>query len=56
MPGGEGTRRSATLGEMAALMAKLAPALERHAADLRGGGKPGKLVDTSIRCRRARNS
>ena len=34
------------LGEMAALMAKLAPALERRAADLRGGGKAGKLVDT----------
>jgi hypothetical protein len=33
------------LGEMAALMAKLAPALERRAADLRGGGKPDKLVD-----------
>lgn len=34
------------LGEMAALMAKLAPALERRAADLKGGGKPDKLVDT----------
>ncbi|HSA65919.1 MAG TPA: hypothetical protein VLA67_00835 [Nitrospiraceae bacterium] len=34
------------LGEMAALMAKLAPALERSAADLRAGGKTGKLVDT----------
>lgn len=34
------------LGEMAALMAKLAPALERCAADLRAGGKVGKLVDT----------
>ena len=33
------------LGEMAALMAKLAPALERRAADLKGGGKPDKLVD-----------
>jgi hypothetical protein len=34
------------LGEMAALMAKLAPALERRAADLRAGAKAGKLVDT----------
>ena len=34
------------LGEMAALMAKLAPALERRAADLRAEGKPDKLVDT----------
>jgi hypothetical protein len=34
------------LGEMAALMAKLAPALERRAIDLRGEGKPEKLVDT----------
>jgi len=33
------------LGEMAALMAKLAPALERRVADLKGGGKPDKLVD-----------
>mgnify|MGYP001184704583 CR=1 FL=1 len=34
------------LGEMAALMAKFAPALERRAADLSAGGKAGKLVDT----------
>jgi hypothetical protein len=34
------------LGEMAALMAKLAPALERRAADVRAGGKAGELVDT----------
>ena len=34
------------LGEMAALMAKLAPALERRAADLGAGEKAGKLVDT----------
>ena len=33
------------LGEMAAVMAKLAPALERRAADLSAGGKPDKLVD-----------
>ncbi len=33
------------LGEMAALMAKLAPALERRAADLKGEGKSDKLVD-----------
>ena len=33
------------LGEMAAVMAKLAPALERRAADLSAGGKAGKLVD-----------
>ena len=34
------------LGEMAALMAKLAPALERRAADLKGEGKPDTLVET----------
>jgi hypothetical protein len=33
------------LGEMTALMAKLAPALERRAADLKGEGKSDKLVD-----------
>jgi hypothetical protein len=33
------------LGEMAALMAKVTPALERRAADLKGGEKPDKLVD-----------
>jgi hypothetical protein len=30
---------------MTALMAKLAPALERRAADLKGEGKSDKLVD-----------
>ena len=34
------------LDEMAALMARLTSALERRAADLKGGGKPDKLVDT----------
>jgi hypothetical protein len=33
------------LGEMTALMAKLAPALERRAADLKGEGKSDKLVE-----------
>jgi hypothetical protein len=34
------------LSEVAALIGKLAPALERRAADLRVGGKAGNLIDT----------
>jgi len=45
-PGEKGPEVLQLLSEMAALMAKLAPALERRAADLKGEGKPDTLLET----------
>jgi hypothetical protein len=45
----KGTEVWQLVGEMATLMAALAPALKRRAADLAAGGKAGELVDTLLK-------